>query len=55
MFFIFYRNTIFTYNKERDANKKAFDRAKKFSENVIRERDLVRKDLQKANRMWFFI
>lgn len=40
-----------TFEKERDANKKAFDSVKKFADDMLRERDLVRKDLQRATRI----
>lgn len=45
------RNTIVTFEKERDANKKAFDKIRTFADEVLRERDLVRKDLQRATRI----
>lgn len=45
-----FKNTVVTFEKERDANKKAFDRLKKFGDEMLRERDLVRKDLQRAQR-----
>ncbi|XP_050100287.1 cilia- and flagella-associated protein 58-like [Anopheles aquasalis] len=44
------KNTIVTFEKERDASKKSFDVAKKQVDAVLRERDLVRKDLVKANK-----
>lgn len=44
-----FRNLIVNFEKEREVNKKALDQARKFSENLIRERDIVRKDLVKAN------
>lgn len=40
-----------TFEKERDANKKAFDNVRKFADDMLRERDLVRKDLQRATRI----
>lgn len=40
-----------TFEKERDANKKAFDTVRKFADDMLRERDLVRKDLQRATRI----
>lgn len=40
-----------TFEKERDANKRAFDNVRKFGDDMLRERDLVRKDLQRATRM----
>lgn len=48
--FAYSRNVIVTFEKERDANKKAFDKVRKFTDEVLRERDLVRKDLQRATR-----
>lgn len=40
-----------TFEKERDANKKAFDNVRKFADDMLRERDLVRKDLQRSTRI----
>ncbi|XP_053698512.1 cilia- and flagella-associated protein 58-like [Sabethes cyaneus] len=45
-----HKNTIVTFEKERDATKKAFDMVKKQTDAVLRERDLTRKDLTKANK-----
>ncbi|XP_055547011.1 cilia- and flagella-associated protein 58 [Wyeomyia smithii] len=45
-----HKNTIVTFEKERDATKKAFDMAKKQTDAVLRERDLTRKDLIKSNK-----
>lgn len=46
---IHFRNVIVTFEKERDATKRAFDLSKKQVDAVLRERDLARKDLTKAN------
>lgn len=45
-----HRNTIVTFEKEQDANKKAFEKIRAFADEVLRERDIVRKDLQRASR-----
>ncbi|XP_055588238.1 cilia- and flagella-associated protein 58 [Uranotaenia lowii] len=45
------KNTILTFEKERDASKKAFDAARKQVDAVLRERDLARKELVKANKL----
>uniref|UniRef100_A0A336LZT7 CSON006434 protein n=1 Tax=Culicoides sonorensis TaxID=179676 RepID=A0A336LZT7_CULSO len=47
------KNLIVNFEKEREANKKALDQARKFSENIIRERDIVRKDLVKSNSKYY--
>ncbi|XP_055619177.1 cilia- and flagella-associated protein 58 [Toxorhynchites rutilus septentrionalis] len=44
------KNIIVTFEKERDATKKAFDMSKKQMDAIMRERDLARKDLAKANK-----
>lgn len=44
------RNTIVTFEKERDASKKSYDAARKQVDAVLRERDLVRKELTKITR-----
>lgn len=44
------RNDIVTFEKERDANKKAFDKIRQYADDLQRERDLVRKDLQRSER-----
>ncbi|XP_058456999.1 cilia- and flagella-associated protein 58-like [Malaya genurostris] len=46
-----HKNTIVTFEKERDATKKAFDIARKQTDSVLRERDLTRKELTKANKI----
>lgn len=46
------RNVIVTFEKERDATKKAFDLSKKQVDAVLRERDLARKDLAKGNSLY---
>ncbi|XP_058812314.1 cilia- and flagella-associated protein 58-like [Topomyia yanbarensis] len=45
-----HKNTIVTFEKERDVTKKAFDHAKKQTDAVVRERDLTRKELTKTNK-----
>lgn len=47
-----FRNVIVTFEKERDATKKAFDLSKKQVDAVLRERDLARKDLAKGNSLY---
>lgn len=44
------KNMIVTLEKERETSKKSLDQSKKYAESLIRERDLVRKDLVKANK-----
>lgn len=44
-----YRNIISTFEKEREHVKKSTEQAKKHSDSLIRERDLVRKELIKCN------
>lgn len=44
-----FRNIISTFEKEREQTKKSIELAKKHSDGLIRERDLVRKDLVKCN------
>lgn len=43
------QNSICTYQKDQEASKRALDAAKKHTENVIHEREAVRKNLQKAD------
>lgn len=43
------RNIISTFEKEREQTKKTLEQAKKYSDGLVRERDLVRKDLVKCN------
>lgn len=45
----YFRNAMFTIEKERAATDKAFQKQKKGEELIARERDVARKDLQKAN------
>ncbi|XP_313461.5 cilia- and flagella-associated protein 58 [Anopheles gambiae] len=44
------KNTIVTFEKERDASKKSYDAARKQVDAVLRERDLVRKELTKITQ-----
>lgn len=39
--------------KELEMNKKSLDKFKKLSEEVLRERDAIRKDLKRAESKWF--
>lgn len=43
------RNVIATSEKEREQTKKTIEQVKKYSDSVIRDRDLVRKELVKCN------
>lgn len=43
------RNIISTFEKEREQTKKTIEQAKKYAEGLVRERDLVRKELVKCN------
>jgi hypothetical protein len=44
-----FRNIISTFEKEREQTKKTIEQAKKYADGLIRERDLVRKELVKCN------
>lgn len=43
------RNIISTFEKEREQTQKSIEQVKKYSDNLVRDRDLVRKDLVKCN------
>ncbi|CAO1389136.1 unnamed protein product [Diamesa serratosioi] len=43
------KNIISTFEKEREQTKKSSELAKKYSDGLLRERDLVRKELVKSN------
>lgn len=53
-YFIF-RTALTNFDKEREADKKTLDQTKKLSEGLIRERDLARKDLLKAQSKQFLV
>ncbi|CAO1386852.1 unnamed protein product [Diamesa tonsa] len=44
------KNVISTFEKEREQTKKTMEIAKKYSDGLLRERDLVRKELVKCNK-----
>ncbi|KAL7037493.1 hypothetical protein ACKWTF_009254 [Chironomus riparius] len=44
------KNTISTFEKERENTKKMIEQAKKYAEGLVRERDLVRKDIVKCSK-----
>lgn len=52
---ITYRNVISTFEKERENNKKAIEQTKKYADSLIRERDLVRKELVKCNSKFYHL
>lgn len=43
-----FRNALVTLEKEREAKRKALDKANKLNEEISRDRDISRKDLKKA-------
>lgn len=50
-----FRNVISTFEKEREQTKRSIEQAKKYLDGVIRERDLVRKELVKCNSKTRFL
>lgn len=50
-----FRTALTNFDKEREADKKTLDQTKKISEGLIRERDLARKDLLKAQSEHFLV
>lgn len=48
-----FRNIISTFEKEREVTKRSIEQAKKYSDGLIRERDIVRKELVKCNSKSF--
>lgn len=50
-----FRNTILNLERERDETKKAFDKEHKVTEEIMRDRDGLRKDLKKADGINFII